>query len=60
MAVGDIQYSFGKPVRVLSSGTAPTIYFYFGKPIILHEYIGSGGATIVPIIDHHYQLMGMM
>jgi hypothetical protein len=55
MAVGDIKYLNGKPVRVLSTGTTPTVYWKDGKPVIVHEYSAEGGTVFVP---YYYMMNG--
>jgi hypothetical protein len=56
MAIGDIKYLNGKPVRILSSGETPTVYWKDGRPVIVHEYIEeSGEETSISIIMHHFR-----
>lgn len=60
MAIGDITYVNGLPVRILSSGETPTTNYINGLIVVIHEYIESGGATAVPVFVHHLRQQGVM
>lgn len=55
-----VKFGYGKLLLYTERTSNETARFAYGNVISNFEYVAPAGGTILPIIDHHYQLMGMM